>query len=225
MSFTNKELLSESELRGCELRGWRQLRNRLRARYCTGSFAKGLALVNGIGGVAEAMDHHPDISLTYGDVVVTLLSHDADGVTERDVRLAQQITEVADQLGVTSQDSRLTLVEIGLDTSAGEQLAGFYSALFRSEVKNGEPTDSSGQTPTLWWQLQSSRDEPTDLLNQNFDQRWHFDVWVPYDDAESRLQSVLQAGGRLVSAANAPSYWVVQDAEGNRSCICTTLEL
>ena len=43
------------------------------------------------------------------------------------------------------------------------------------------------------------------------------------DEGERRLQAVLDAGGRLVSDAEAPSFWVVEDADGNRSCICTHL--
>ena len=54
-------------------------------------------------------------------------------------------------------------------------------------------------------------------------ERPHLDVWVPHDEGERRLQAVLDAGGRLVSDAAAPSYWVVEDADGNRSCICTPL--
>jgi 4a-hydroxytetrahydrobiopterin dehydratase len=52
-------------------------------------------------------------------------------------------------------------------------------------------------------------------------QRWHFDVWVAHDEAERRLQAVLAAGGRLVSDRAAPAYWVVEDADGYRSGICT----
>ena len=54
-----------------------------------------------------------------------------------------------------------------------------------------------------------------------FEQRWHFDVRVPHDEAERRLRAVLDAGGRIVSDRAAPAYWVVEDADGNRSCICT----
>ena len=36
------------------------------------------------------------------------------------------------------------------------------------------------------------------------------------------LQAVLDAGGRLLSDASAPAFWVVEDGEGNRSCICTS---
>jgi 4a-hydroxytetrahydrobiopterin dehydratase len=82
--------------------------------------------------------------------------------------------------------------------------------------------DPSGQVPGLWFQGPGD-DGDSPLPPQDFDQRWHFDVWVPHDEGERRLQAVLDAGGTLVSDAEAPSFWVVADADGNRSCICTRL--
>ena len=77
--------------------------------------------------------------------------------------------------------------------------------------------------PGLWFQEPPSSPEETgpELPAQDPEQRWHLDVWVPHDEGERRLQAVLDAGGRLVSDAEAPSYWVIEDADGNRSCICT----
>ena len=46
-------------------------------------------------------------------------------------------------------------------------------------------------------------------------------VFRAADDVERRLAAVTEAGGTLVSDAAAPSYWVIEDADGNRSCICT----
>jgi 4a-hydroxytetrahydrobiopterin dehydratase len=92
-------------------------------------------------------------------------------------------------------------------------------------VKDGEPVDPSGQVPTLWFQEPPSSPDDTGpkLPEQGFEQRWHLDVWVPHDEGERRLRAVLDAGGTLVSDAAAPAYWVVADADGNRSCICTPL--
>ena len=138
-----------------------------------------------------------------------------------DVDRARTISTSAAAAGADADVAGLTQLELGLDTPAGERLAPFYAALLGGKVEHGEPVDPSGQVPTVWWQEPS--EEGPALPEPAVEQRWHFDVWVPHDDAERRLQAVLDAGGELVSDAAAPSYWVVADADGNRSCICTTL--
>lgn len=60
-------------------------------RVETGDFVTGLALVNAIGAKAEEANHHPDIDLRYPYVEIRLSSHDAGGVTSRDIALAKVI--------------------------------------------------------------------------------------------------------------------------------------
>lgn len=215
-----RETLSATQVRDAGLADWRQILGRIKARFRTGDFRTGLALVNKIGAAAEAANHHPDIQLTYRDVIVTLSSHDVGGLTSRDLDLARQISGHAAELSVDSDASGLTQLELGLDTALGPQLAPFYAALLGGKVENGEPVDPSGQVPTVWWQ-EPDGDKTWALPEQPFEQRWHFDVWVAHDEGERRLEAVLGAGGRLVSDAAAPAYWVVEDPDGNRSCICT----
>ena len=215
-----REKLSATQVRDAGLEDWRQIVGRLRARFRTGDFRTGLALVNTIGDAAEAANHHPDIQLTYSDVIVTLVSHDVGGITSRDIELARRISSDAAELGIRRDVGGLTQIELGLDTVHGPQLAPFYSALLGGKLVNGEPVDPSGQVPTVWWQGPSG-DETWALPGQPFEQRWHLDVWVAHDEAERRLQAVLDAGGHLVSDRAAPAYWVVEDTDGNRSCICT----
>ena len=57
--------------------GWRLALQRLHLRVKTGDFATGLDLVNAIGALAEAADHHPDIDLRYGTVAVVEIAIDA----------------------------------------------------------------------------------------------------------------------------------------------------
>lgn len=214
--------LSNAQIEAAGLADWRQIRGTIKARFKTGDFATGLALVDRIGSAAEEADHHPDIFLTYPEVLVTLSSHDVGGITQRDVDLARTISGYAVEVGAEADAAGLTQLEIGLDTSVGERLAPFYAALLGSEVKDGEAVDPSGQVPTLWWQ--EPHDQGPALPEPEVPQRWHFDVWVPADEAEHRLRRVLEAGGTLLSDAAAPSYWVVADAEGNRSCICSVAD-
>lgn len=213
--------LTATQVRAAGIEDWRQILGQIKARFRTGDFATGLALVNTIGEAAEAANHHPDITLTYTDVIVALRSHDVHGITGRDIELARQISRQAAELGIETDVSGLTQVELGLDTVAGHHLAPFYAALLGAELDQDEPIDASGQVPTLWWQEPTEEDPRWALPEQSVPQRWHFDVWVPHDDGERRLRAVLEAGGRLVSDAAAPAYWVVEDADGNRSCICT----
>ncbi len=74
---------------------WRVLANEASARFRTESFAIGLRLVNEIGRLAEAANHHPDIDLRYSGVTVRLTTHETGGLSERDVSLARAISSVA----------------------------------------------------------------------------------------------------------------------------------
>lgn len=71
--------------------GWQQLPGAIRRIYEFSSFADAMKFANRVADLAEAADHHPDLLVQYRRVTVTLSSHDAGGITERDVRLARRI--------------------------------------------------------------------------------------------------------------------------------------
>ncbi len=52
------------------------------------------SFVTRVAMAAEVMDHHPDLRIVYNTVDIKLNSHDAGGVTERDIRLASKINEL-----------------------------------------------------------------------------------------------------------------------------------
>jgi len=97
-----KQTLTPEQIVDAGLTAWRQEGETLTARFTTGDFATGLALVNRIGASAEEADHHPDLLLTYPEVAVTLSSHDVGGITSRDIDLARTIDEHAAALAVRS---------------------------------------------------------------------------------------------------------------------------
>jgi 4a-hydroxytetrahydrobiopterin dehydratase len=51
--------------------------------------------------------------------------------------------------------------------------------------------------------------------------RIHLDIWVPHDQAETRIAAAIAAGGRLVTNEYAPAFWVLADSEGNEACVAT----
>ena len=71
-------------------------------------------------------------------------------------------------------------------------------------------------------ELQGDRDEHADE-HQTPRQRFHVDVWVPFDVAEQRIAAAVAAGGVVVDDSAAPSYTVIADQDGNKACVCTAL--
>lgn len=202
-------------------RHWRVLLGRLHATFDTGSFAAGLVLVERIAALADEAGHHPDVDLRYALVHVTLVSHDVDGLTERDVALAGRITEAADGLGVTAMPTAApAALEVAIDALDIPAVRPFWKAVLayddeRPPAPDAQPAlvDPAGIGPAFWFQ---QMDAPRPQRN-----RLHIDVTVPHDVAPARVAAALAAGGRLVSDTRAPSFWVLADAEGNEACICT----
>lgn len=55
------------------------------------NFADSLAFVNAVGALAESANHHPDIDIRWNRVTLRLTTHDAGGITRRDLDLAARI--------------------------------------------------------------------------------------------------------------------------------------
>ncbi|PPL18865.1 4a-hydroxytetrahydrobiopterin dehydratase [Microterricola pindariensis] len=73
---------------------------RLEAAYQTGDFSGAVRLLDAVAQIADQINHHPDVRLGYGRIAFELSSHDAGGVTERDVALALRIQALADAAGL-----------------------------------------------------------------------------------------------------------------------------
>ncbi|HUD80228.1 MAG TPA: VOC family protein [Streptosporangiaceae bacterium] len=205
--------LTGQQIAGEGLDGWAYLLGGLQTRIHTRNFATGLSVVDAIGAAAEEMNHHPDLSLRYTHVDVRLTSHDEHGVTDRDIRLGRAVSAIAAGAGAALDSSAVSRLELGLDTPAHESIAPFWAAVLATEYQAGdEVRDPADALPTVWFQASGS-EEPR--------QRWHLDLWVDPAQVQPRIDAALAAGGTLVSEAEAPSFWVLADPQGNRACLCT----
>lgn len=77
-----------------DLPRWSLERGVLTRRYRTAGWKASLMVTTTIGHLAEAAWHHPDLEVSYSSVGVRLTSHDAGGVTERDLALAARVEGV-----------------------------------------------------------------------------------------------------------------------------------
>jgi 4a-hydroxytetrahydrobiopterin dehydratase len=188
--------------------GWRVIRNDASTHFRTGSFAEGLALVDAIGGLADAADRHPDVDLRSDGVTVRLRSGSDGRLSERDVALARQISAAARELKVPIDLTGLQSIQVAIDALVIPEVLPFWRAVlgYRA-VGDDDLVDPHSQGPPFWFQ---QMDAPRPQRN-----RIHIDVYVPHDQAEARIAAALAAGGHLVSDANAPEWWTLADAEGN----------
>jgi len=76
----------------------------LHGAYTTSDFSSAVRLLDRVAEAADAMNHHPDVTIGYGAIGFTLSSHDAGGVTERDVELASRIQRLADAAGAQASE-------------------------------------------------------------------------------------------------------------------------
>ena len=74
------------------LNDWIYSNKKISKEYKMNDFKEALAFVNKVGDAAETMDHHPDILMhSWNKVNITISTHSAGGVTNKDFQLAEKI--------------------------------------------------------------------------------------------------------------------------------------
>ena len=71
--------------------GWHVVDGKLHRELTFTDFAEAFAFMTRVAAAAGSADHHPDWSNAWNTVTIDLVSHDAGGITARDVRLAEAI--------------------------------------------------------------------------------------------------------------------------------------
>jgi 4a-hydroxytetrahydrobiopterin dehydratase len=89
--------LSDLEIRRAlgTLPGWTRKGEALSKTYSFARFADGIRFVQQVAEVADRMNHHPDIDIRYTRISFSLSTHDAGGITQRDLELASAIEQAA----------------------------------------------------------------------------------------------------------------------------------
>jgi 4a-hydroxytetrahydrobiopterin dehydratase len=89
--------LSDSEIEAGlrDLAGWERAGDKIRKTFELPSFPDAIAFVTRVGFLAEKANHHPDLDIRWRKVTVALTTHDAGGITGKDLALAGEIEAVA----------------------------------------------------------------------------------------------------------------------------------
>jgi 4a-hydroxytetrahydrobiopterin dehydratase len=203
--------------------GWRYLLGTFRASVPVGSLAEAAEVAARAVAVCDGdADGHLRVDLRPDRVVLTLQSVDRAAVTARDVDLARRLSAAGLRTGPdldAGAPRSVQMLELAIDALDIAAIRPFWKAVlgYADEPGADGPEDALvdpvGEGPAVWFQ---QMDRPRPQRN-----RIHFDLCVPHDEAPRRIEAALAAGGRLVSAASAPAFWVLADAEGNEVCVTT----
>ena len=90
-------LLGEEEIeaRLGELEGWRREGGAIVKEFKLDDFVGSVDFINRLLPVAEEMNHHPDLQVSWNTVTVTITTHSEGGLTENDFELAKSIEPLA----------------------------------------------------------------------------------------------------------------------------------
>ena len=95
--MADRQKLSEADIiaRLPEIPGWEVSDGKLQKTFIFESFVEAFGFMSSVALLAESMNHHPDWSNVYNQVVIGLNTHDVGGISSLDFSLAKKIEEVA----------------------------------------------------------------------------------------------------------------------------------
>jgi 4a-hydroxytetrahydrobiopterin dehydratase len=197
--------------------GWRLVLGAIYTEVATPTLAEA-GRVAALAISAVDGDGHLTVDIRSDRAVLRLQAAAVGAVTARDIRLAHEISRALTAEGFGLEPGAVQALEIAIDALDIGVLRPFWKAITGyaddpgSEL-NAALIDPSGRGPVIWFQ---QMDVPRPQRN-----RMHIDVDVPHEASTARIDAALAAGGRLLSDAQAPAFWVLADPEGNEACICT----
>jgi 4a-hydroxytetrahydrobiopterin dehydratase len=88
------DLLTDEEIDAQLPDEWHREGDEIVRTYEFDSYLDGVGFLSGAGGIAEDAWHHPEMTVTWGEVEVRLTTHDAGGITEKDIDLAERFDNI-----------------------------------------------------------------------------------------------------------------------------------
>ena len=199
---------------------WRVIGDGACTFFRTASFEEAARLVRAIGELAGIEDHRPDVDIRRDGVTVRLITYTGDyfGMSTADVELARSISAVARGLGLAGDPFQVQSVLVIPGSAVVADVLPFWRAVLGYEPRADSPAedlvDPHSRGPGFWF-------ERMEELRPGALGAIHIAVWVPFEQAESRIAAALAAGGRMVRDDFAPAWWTLADVAGNEADIAT----
>jgi 4a-hydroxytetrahydrobiopterin dehydratase len=199
-STSQSEWISAAEFhRGLGVSDWRVTGTGPQAVFTATSLAEAAALVGPLVAAAERTGILPDVDLRPEGIVVRV-PFSTDGIPAAAVEFAAAVSRAATELQLTPDPSLAQSVGIYVAQHSQADARPFFTAALGYEpLGDTDAVDPLRCGPQLAFNPISG-DSPARG-------RTHFDVFVPADRAQARVDAALAAGGRLVDDSHAPAWW------------------
>ena len=91
------QLLKEAEIKDrlTQLSDWQLEENTIKCTRTFKDFIEAINFINNLVQPAESAGHHPDLQISYNKVTISLTTHDAGGLTEKDFEMAKTISQLS----------------------------------------------------------------------------------------------------------------------------------
>ena len=209
------------EFHGAEgAEAWRVLPEGAYAFFRTDSFAASARFVEAIS-VLVADGDAPNVDIRADGVTVLIRAFKGKdfGLVQRDLDRARSIATTADEMGLAADPSAIQSLSIIPGATERHAIMPFWQGVLgyvpRPDGSDEDLVDSQDRGAPFWF-------EEMEELRADGKGTTHLVVWVPWDEAASRVEAGLAAGGRLVRHNVEEGFWTLADPVGNEVDIATT---
>jgi 4a-hydroxytetrahydrobiopterin dehydratase len=198
---------------------WRVLPEGAYAYFGADSFPAAAGFVEALGRLVREGDE-PHIDIRGGGVTVLLraFKEAGYGLSQADLDLARAISTTADEMGLAADPTSIQSLSIIPGATDRRGIMPFWQAVLAYQPRPDSPdedlVDPHDRLAPFWF-------EEMDELRADGAGTIHLVVWVPWDEAESRVAAGLAAGGRMVRNNAEELFWTLADPAGNEVDIAT----
>lgn len=179
---------------------WRVTGTGPQAVFTASSLAKAAELLAPVVAAAEQFGILPDVDVRPEGVVVKVPYRDSEGIPAAAAKFAATVSAAAAELNLTADPARAQSVGIYVAQHSQADVRPFFlAALGYEPLGDTDAADPLRCGPQLAF---------NPITGDNASRgRTHFDIFVPADQAQARVDDALAAGGRLVDDSHAPAWW------------------
>lgn len=198
---------------------WRILPDGACAFYRSDSFETSVRLVAAVAElVGEADPPHVDIRPDGVSFLLRAFKESGYGLHQPDLDLARAISAAARELGLEADPAAVQGLLIIPGAKDRSTIMPFWRAVLAYQPRPDSPeedlVDPHDRLAPFWF-------EEMDELRSDGNGSVHLVVWVPWDQAEARIEAGLAAGGTFVRRNAEEMFWTLADPAGNEVDIGT----